>query len=106
MNVISNALLTPEKPRGTPVAVAVAALEIVIVVAFTIVAIVAPPGIPAPETDIPTARSLVLTVRLEIVVLPFVVLPFRPAIGALATVTLPFSAGIVFRTASSWPGVG
>jgi len=72
-------LIKRQKFKVTGPAVAVAAALNVIVVAFTTVVIVAPAGIPGPETVItppPTIPVVLVTVT---VVLRFVVFPLTPA---------------------------
>src|SRR6478752_8193102 len=66
-----NALVNVKK---TPVAVAVALAEMVMVVALVMAVIVAPAGIPAPLTNMPTAR-LAVDWKPATELLPLVVLP-------------------------------
>ena len=66
-----------------PLLVEVAGLVIVIELVDTIVAILAPAGIPGPAIVIPTLRLIVLIDKLDMVVLPIAVSPRRGVAAAL-----------------------
>src|SRR5262245_48509038 len=81
----------PPKVKTTFEAVAVAAAEIVMLLLFTIVLIVAPAGTPVPRTLIPTAR-LVVEASPLIVVDAFVVLPALVELGNVGTENVTLGA--------------